>query len=129
MNPHFTFPNPDLKPDPKHTPIFVDNTSAPICKVCDKGKLIPKRVHKFGIMCAIAGSILAIPSIMVAIIFFATSAFMLIDADRDLAIASTAFGGFMLSALAFGTGGLGYFLAQTKKILRCNKCGATVDAS
>ena len=129
MNSNFTPPKPDPKPDPKHTPVFIDNTSAPICKVCDKGKLIPKRVHKFGIMCAIAGSILAIPSTIVAIIFFAMSASIFQEADRDPAIVSTAFWTFMLSALAFGTGGLGYFLAQTKKILRCNKCGSTVDAS
>lgn len=79
-------------------------------------------------MCALAGAIIAIPSIFVALIALATT-LMLRGDSGDSYGGDTAAIGFAISALAFASGGLGYFLAQTKKILRCNKCGATIEAS
>lgn len=95
-----------------------------ICKVCDTGQLFPKRINKFGGFCALAGVTIAIPSLFVSFVASMVAVSLLGENNGEGSVVRA----IMIAALAFVLGGFGYFLAHTKKVLKCDNCGATVDA-
>ncbi|MGA3371297.1 MAG: hypothetical protein ABSC48_05995 [Terracidiphilus sp.] len=115
-----------------------DLKAYPTCKICDRGTLMPRKIHRLSGPAVAIGYILLIPSIL----GMAACAILLVigllagfaGAAHGSAFA-TAFAGVATIALVyigifcFVSGLLGWLLIMKKHILQCVYCGAIVDAA
>ena len=119
------------------TPEAFDLKAYPTCKICDRGTLMPRKIHRLSGPAVAIGYILLIPSIL----GMAACAILLVigllagfaGAAHGSAFA-TAFAGVGTIALVyigifcFVSGLLGWLLIMKKHILQCVYCGAVVNA-
>jgi hypothetical protein len=114
-------------------------SSAPICKICDTGRLEAKQAFRLGGVVACIGYILLIPSVVAmgvsigsVLLVYASAAKETDPAQMETAsgaavIATLMGGGMFLAALVGGL--LGWLLVLKKRLLQCTSCDATVTAS
>jgi hypothetical protein len=117
------------KPLPTEEPI--------ICKVCDRGNLIRKRLYRLAGAPVFIGYLLLIPSAVgfcIAIVF----EFVILSASANqsgnpqtnaiISALGTGFVGVALIVTMIGSL-LGELLIMKKRVLQCSTCGATISAS
>lgn len=101
------------------------------CKVCDVGTLKLQKMYRMSSPVVVIGYILLIPSVL-GILF---SVFMFLSAasiaNEANAAATGIAGGFaiFLGLASFVGGLIGWLLVMKKQTLKCNTCGAVVNAS
>ena len=104
---------------------------AVVCKVCDRGSLIPTKKYRLSGPVVFIGYILLIPSVLgvlfCAFSFATLSALMQPGEETATGLAGGIF--IILGIASFVGGLLGWLLVMKKKVLLCNSCGAAINAS
>jgi len=98
----------------------------PTCKVCDRGVLTPKKIYRMSVPVVFIGYIFLIPS-AVGVLF--SVVLLIVSSQPD---SSSRLGeGFaiFMGVTSFAGGLLGWLLIMKKRVLKCNVCRATVNAS
>lgn len=112
---------------PAYQPPIPKRKGIATCKVCDSGIMIPMRVYIMSQPVVAIGYIILIPFIM--IMFGVVVTFLMsLKGGLTTGYSITVYTYGTLFALTFVGSLLGWLLIMKKKILRCNKCGAIVNA-
>ena len=105
------------------------------CKVCDRGSLRQQKTYRMSGVVVFIGYILLIPSILglaisVFMFFGVASSVNTVASSDSSAVVGIAGGVAVFFGIASIVGGLlGWLLIMKKSILKCNTCGAVVNAS
>ena len=111
---------------------------APTCKVCDQGQLKKKTKYRMSTPVVLIGQIFLIPSIIGMLIGVLLFIFTLVGTTDTVNTGGADTGGVLVVSgvisvfviiCSFVGGLLGWLLTMKKKVLKCNSCGAVVDAS
>lgn len=114
-----------------------DLKAYPSCKICDRGTLIPRKIHRLSGPAVAIGYILLVPSILgmvgCAILFIVAILAGFAGAAHKSAFV-TAFAGIgslaiiYVAVVCFVGGLLGWLLVMRKHVLQCGYCGAIINA-
>ena len=104
-----------------------------ICKTCDKGELVQKKVHRMSTPVVVIGYIIAIPSALGALFFGVPLVITIIMAifSKGADTTGAVIAGGVMAVFAVGSfvsGLIGWLLIMKKKVLVCTNCAATVAA-
>lgn len=101
----------------------------PTCKVCDRGKLVRKKVFRLSGPAVVIGYIMLIPSVvgvaLSAAIFFVLARY----SESDYSPFIGFWIGIYLAVGSFVAGIFGWLLIMKKRVLECSSCSATINAS
>lgn len=119
------------------TPEAPDLNAYPVCKICDRGTLMPRKIRRLSGPAVAIGYILLIPSILGMVgcaILLIISLFAGVAGAAHGSTFATAFAGIgsiafvYIGIFCFVSGLLGWLLIMKKYVLQCGYCGAVVNA-
>jgi hypothetical protein len=94
------------------------------CKICDRGTLVSKKVHRMSTPVVVIGYILLIPCICGIVFCGLVMAALVSNRDANAVTMGIPFG---IAVCLFVSGLLGWLLVMKKRVLKCTFCGAVVE--
>lgn len=106
----------------------------PLCKTCERGALLPKKIFRMSGPVVVIGFILLIPSFLGIVVSAASLVVMIFSEPLGIALdpgvkAIVGTIAIFVGISSFVGGLLGWLLVMKKRVLQCAVCGATVTAS
>ena len=102
----------------------------PLCKVCERGALVPRRVYRMSGPVVAIGFILLIPPVLGMIVcglmFLGVTATSKTPDNATILAGGLSLG---FGIACFVSGLLGWLLIMKKRVLQCAVCGAVIGAS